>query len=77
MPRVQDFDVLGWWKLNNTKFPTLSKMAADILAIPISSVRPDAVFNTESGKIDGCQSSLRPVTLEALICARDWLRSES
>ncbi|XP_012073147.2 zinc finger BED domain-containing protein DAYSLEEPER [Jatropha curcas] len=74
LPRVHDFDVLGWWKLNKLKYPTLSKMAADILSIPISTVAPDSVFDTGSKKIDSYQSSLRPVILEALICAKDWLQ---
>ncbi|WCJ39159.1 Zinc finger BED domain-containing protein RICESLEEPER 1 [Euphorbia peplus] len=74
LTRVQDFDVLGWWKLNKLKYPTLSKMAADILSIPVSTVAPESVFDVRSKKIDSYQSSLRPVTLEALICAKDWLR---
>ncbi|XP_058004818.1 zinc finger BED domain-containing protein DAYSLEEPER isoform X2 [Hevea brasiliensis] len=74
LPRVQEFDVLGWWKLNKLKYPTLSKMAADILSIPISTVPSDSVFDTGSKRIDSYRSSLRPVTLEALICAKDWLQ---
>ena len=31
-----EFDLLEWWKLNAARFPVLSKMARDILAIPIS-----------------------------------------
>ncbi|WCJ39161.1 Zinc finger BED domain-containing protein RICESLEEPER 2 [Euphorbia peplus] len=72
--RVQDFDVVGWWKLNKLKYPTLSKMAADILSIPVSTVVPESVFDVRSKKIDSYQSSLQPVTLEALIYAKDWLR---
>ncbi|XP_021639696.2 zinc finger BED domain-containing protein DAYSLEEPER [Hevea brasiliensis] len=74
LPRVHEFDVLGWWKLNKLKYPTLSKMAADILSVPISTVAPDSVFDTGSKKIDSYRSSLRPVTLEALVCAKDWLQ---
>ncbi|XVF24759.1 hypothetical protein REPUB_Repub13aG0154900 [Reevesia pubescens] len=74
LPRVQDFDILGWWKLNNTKYPTLSRMASDILSIPFCTVGPDSVFDTERKKMDNYRSSLRPVTLEALICAKDWLQ---
>ncbi|TYI22995.1 hypothetical protein ES332_A06G135800v1 [Gossypium tomentosum] len=74
LPRVQDFDILGWWKLNRTKYPTLSRMASDILSMPFSTVGPDSVFDTERKKMDNYLSSLRPVTLEALICAKDWLQ---
>ncbi|KAJ6394753.1 hypothetical protein OIU77_023868 [Salix suchowensis] len=52
LPRVHEFDVVGWWKLNRLKYPTLSKMAADILSIPVSTVAPDSVFDTENKKID-------------------------
>ncbi|KAJ8768087.1 hypothetical protein K2173_021027 [Erythroxylum novogranatense] len=74
LPRVQDFDVLGWWKLNKLKYPTLSKMARDILTIPVSTVGPDAVFDTMAKELDSYRSSLRPETLEALVCAKDWLQ---
>ncbi|KAH7547420.1 hypothetical protein FEM48_Zijuj01G0308000 [Ziziphus jujuba var. spinosa] len=74
LPRVQEFDVLGWWKLNRMKYPTLSRMASDILSIPVSTVAPDSVFDTEIKMIDSYRGSLRPVTLEALICAKDWLQ---
>ncbi|TXG69396.1 hypothetical protein EZV62_004331 [Acer yangbiense] len=74
VPRTQEFDILDWWKLNQLKYPTLSRMASDILSIPLSTVTPDSVFDTTSKKIDSYRSSLRPVTLEALICAKDWLQ---
>jgi hypothetical protein len=32
------FDALEWWKSNQFKYRILSKMAQDILAIPISTV---------------------------------------
>ncbi|XAR50532.1 hypothetical protein NMG60_11004882 [Bertholletia excelsa] len=74
LPRVQEFDVLGWWKLNSLKYPTLSKMASDILAIPVSTVAPDSIFDTASKKMDIYRTSLRPMTLEALLCTKDWLQ---
>ncbi|KAJ1275864.1 hypothetical protein BS78_05G168500 [Paspalum vaginatum] len=54
-PRVpkkadESVNVLAWWKKNADAYPTLSLMARDFLAIPVS---------TE--------------TLEALVCAKDWL----
>jgi hypothetical protein len=77
LPRVHEFDVVGWWKLNRLKYPTLSKMAADILSIPVSTVAPDSVFDTENRKIDSYRGSLLPITLEALVCAKDWLQHGS
>ncbi|GJS13227.1 zinc finger BED domain-containing protein DAYSLEEPER-like protein [Tanacetum coccineum] len=36
LPRSHEFDVMRWWKLNEPKYPTLSKMARDILTLPVS-----------------------------------------
>lgn len=77
IPRSQDFEVLGWWSLNRTKYPTLSKMAADVLSLPFCTVSPDSVFDTEVKKMDNYRSSLRHVTLEALFCAKDWFKHSS
>ncbi|CAL0313379.1 unnamed protein product [Lupinus luteus] len=74
LPRVPDFDVLGWWKLNKIKYPTLSKMARDILSVPVSTVQPDSVFYTKNKEMDHYRSSLRPETVEALVCAKDWMQ---
>ncbi|XP_074363944.1 zinc finger BED domain-containing protein DAYSLEEPER-like [Apium graveolens] len=77
LPRVPKFDVLGWWKLNKNKYPTLSKMARDMLSVPVCSVGPDLVFHTESKMMDPYRCSLRPETVEALVCAKAWLQSDS
>ncbi|XP_019455401.1 PREDICTED: zinc finger BED domain-containing protein RICESLEEPER 3-like isoform X11 [Lupinus angustifolius] len=74
LPRVPNFDVLGWWKLNKVKYPTLSKMARDILSIPVSAVQSDSVFYTNNKEMDHYRSSLRPETVEALVCAKDWMQ---
>ncbi|XP_047092284.1 zinc finger BED domain-containing protein RICESLEEPER 2-like [Lolium rigidum] len=77
-PRIQDFEIVDWWKLNTLKFPTLSKMARDILAIPMSMVSSGgSIFSaatTGSRMLDDYRSSLRPEIVEALFCAKDWLQ---
>jgi hypothetical protein len=76
-PRIQEFDILDWWKLNTVKFPTLSKMARDILAIPMSMVSSgSSIFSAGTGSrmLDDYRSSLRPEIVEALVCAKDWLQ---
>ncbi|KAL2228931.1 zinc finger BED domain-containing protein DAYSLEEPER [Sesamum indicum] len=77
LPRVHEFDVIGWWKLNRIKYPTLSKMARDILSIPVCTVPATSVFDTVRKEMDSYRCSLRPETVEALICAKDWLQSEN
>nr|XP_043621931.1 zinc finger BED domain-containing protein DAYSLEEPER-like [Erigeron canadensis]XP_043621932.1 zinc finger BED domain-containing protein DAYSLEEPER-like [Erigeron canadensis] len=73
LPRVHEFDVVGWWKLNKVKYPTLSKMARDILTVPVSTVVPEMVFETGRKEMDRYRCSLRPETVEAIVCAKDWL----
>jgi len=73
VPRLPNFDVLTWWKLNKVKDPTLSKMARDILSIPFSSVPADSIFDGKSKEMDPYRSSLRPEVVEALVCAKDWM----
>ncbi|KAD1566675.1 hypothetical protein E3N88_42624 [Mikania micrantha] len=72
--REDTFDVLGWWKLNSMKFPTLSQIAKHVLAMPISTVASESAFSTGGRIIDKYRSSLTPKTAEALICVQDWLR---
>jgi hypothetical protein len=69
-----DFDILSWWKCNSARFPVLSKLTRDILAIPISTVASESAFSTSGRILDDFRSSLTPMTLQALICAQDWLR---
>ncbi|KAJ0442740.1 putative HAT dimerization domain, ribonuclease H-like superfamily, hAT-like transposase, RNase-H [Helianthus annuus] len=68
------FDVLLWWKNNSERFPVLSKMAKDVLAIPISAVALESAFNISGCLLDDFQSSLSPSMAEALVCTQDWLR---
>ncbi|XP_017613423.1 zinc finger BED domain-containing protein RICESLEEPER 3-like [Gossypium arboreum] len=53
---VEDFDIL-WWKVNNPRFPTLSKMAKDVLAIPVSTVASESAFSTKGRVLDQYRSS--------------------
>ncbi|XP_013709787.1 zinc finger BED domain-containing protein DAYSLEEPER-like [Brassica napus] len=71
----EDFDVLSWWRVNSTNYPILSKIAADILPIPCSTVSPDSVFDTEVKEMDSYRTSLSSGTLEALLCTKDWLKN--
>jgi hypothetical protein len=69
------FDILNWWKVNSTKFPILSKVARDVLAIPVITVASKSAFNIGGRVLDPFRSSLAPKTIEALVCTQHWLRS--
>lgn len=77
VPRSPEFDILKWWKLNGLKYPILSRMARDVLAIPVSMVgSSSSVFaaGSETRMIGDYQQSLRPEIVEAHFCAKDWLQ---
>ncbi|XP_074315006.1 uncharacterized protein LOC141651183 [Silene latifolia] len=68
------FDILSWWKLQSPRFPVLSRLARDILAMPISIVASESAFSAGGRTLDQFRSSLTPKMVQALICAQDWFR---
>ncbi|KAJ3696442.1 hypothetical protein LUZ61_000147 [Rhynchospora tenuis] len=70
-----DFDILAWWKLKAPRYPLLSKLVKDILAVPISTVASESAFSTSGRVISQWRSSLSDDTIEALLCVQDWLRA--
>ena len=73
MPRTLEFDILAWWKSNGPKFPTLQRIARDILTILVSTVASKLAFNTSGRLLSPHRSKLHAKTVEALICAQNWL----
>ncbi|GJT67243.1 zinc finger BED domain-containing protein RICESLEEPER 2-like protein [Tanacetum coccineum] len=64
------FDILNWWKVNSPRFPVLSLLARDVLAIPISTVASESVFSTSGRVLDAFRS---PVVEMALKLSHDDL----
>ncbi|CAH9076336.1 unnamed protein product [Cuscuta epithymum] len=70
------FCALEWWKNNSMKYKVLSKMAADIRAIPITTVASEATFSAGGRVIDEYRSRLNEESVSALLCGGDWLRKK-
>jgi hypothetical protein len=71
-----NFDILNWWKVNSTKFSVIAQIAQDVLAIPITTVASESTFSTRGRVLNHFRSSLAPITIEALICSHNWLKSK-
>ncbi|KZV27152.1 hypothetical protein F511_21659 [Dorcoceras hygrometricum] len=72
----QYFNLLEWWKGNETRYPIISMIAKDIFAIPSSTVASEAAFSLGKRVVDPFRSCLSPKMVEALVCTSDWLRAE-
>ncbi|KAK9740904.1 hypothetical protein RND81_03G069700 [Saponaria officinalis] len=56
-------------------YKILSKMARDVLSVPITMVASEATFSVGGRVIDPYRASLAPETVEVLLCAGDWCRA--
>ncbi|KAK6266253.1 hypothetical protein QUC31_017090 [Theobroma cacao] len=65
------FDVLDWWRVNSERFPTLGRMAHDLLAMPVLVVPPCSDFSAVI--TNPAHNGLNPETMEALVCSHNWL----
>ena len=62
------FNLLVWWKTNQSKYPILSIMACEILSVPISTVASEASFSAGGRVVSDKRCGLSPKTIEHL-CA--------
>jgi len=76
LKRNEDFDILAWWKSNGLKYPTLQRIASDILVISIIIIASESTFSTSGRLLSPHCSWLHPMTIEALMCAHNWLWNE-
>ncbi|XP_042973012.1 zinc finger BED domain-containing protein RICESLEEPER 2-like [Carya illinoinensis] len=63
--------------VNSIRYCALSRVAQDVLAVPISIIASESAFNTASRVFDPFRSNLSPLMVEARICTQNWLHSSS
>ena len=76
LPYVEKFNVLDWWKVAGTRYPTLRKVARDIFSIPVTTVASESTFSTSGRIINEHRSRLTSHMLEVLMCSQDWLKNK-
>lgn len=75
-PRNADFNILEWWCVHTPRYPILSMMARSILGVPMSKMSLESAFHIGDRVLDHHWSSHGPDTLQALMCAKDWMHNE-
>lgn len=65
-------DVLEWWKVNSTRYPRLSIMARDFLAVQATSVMPEEVFCSKGYEIDKQRLCMPHDSTQATLCIKSW-----
>ncbi|PHT56684.1 Elongator complex protein 5 [Capsicum baccatum] len=69
-------NTLEWWRSNGTQYPMLSRLARDILNVPMSTVASENPFSQGRQQLGDNRHSLGSNTMNVLICLRDWIRAE-
>ncbi|KAJ3539803.1 hypothetical protein NMY22_g4563 [Coprinellus aureogranulatus] len=70
------FDPLRWWKENGHRYPVLSRMARDYLAIPATSVSVERTFSKSRRICTELRASLNPTTVTQSLLTKIWINSK-
>ncbi|KAK8938650.1 hypothetical protein KSP39_PZI010880 [Platanthera zijinensis] len=65
-------DVLEWWKMNGSRYPRLSAMARDYLAVQGASVDPEELFSSNGDELRRQQFCLSYGNMRAIMCINSW-----
>lgn len=68
-------DVLDWWKVNSSRYPRLSLMARDFLAVQSTALLPEHIFCTMGEEVDRQRSSIPQYDTQALLCVKSWMQN--
>lgn len=68
---------LDWWlqEANRAPYPSLSRMAIDILSIPPMSAEPERIFSGARRTITWSRHKLGVRNIERMECLKSWIRT--
>ena len=64
------YDVLSWWKSNETTYPLLAKVARSLLAVPASSAKSESNFSDAGNTITDKRNALGPERVDDMLFVR-------
>lgn len=68
-----EVDPIDWWRMYESRFPNLSCMARDYLAIPATSVPSERCFSIASGLLTKQRGRIAEGMANAIMCCKYWL----
>ncbi|KAF3661878.1 putative glucan endo-1,3-beta-glucosidase A-like [Capsicum annuum] len=74
--RRRRINTLDWWRSNETQYSVLSRLARDILNVPMSTVASESTFSQGRQQLGDNRHSLRSNAMNVLVCLIDWIRAE-
>lgn len=75
-PRVtRNTDILEWWQKHDSIYPSLARMARDVLSTLASSVPIERFFSTGSLTMTAKRTRLGDESLKSLMCINSWFKS--
>lgn len=63
----RETDPLQWWKLNEFRFKTLSKVAKSILCVPATSTASERLFSIAGLTVTNLRSCLKPDNVDTFV----------
>jgi hypothetical protein len=73
MPLEDRIDPLTWWKLQQSEYPSLSRVARDYLSIQATSVASEQAFSIAGKTISEVRNRLEGETARAILCLKSWI----
>ncbi|KAK3160135.1 hypothetical protein QOZ80_1BG0055620 [Eleusine coracana subsp. coracana] len=68
-------DALEWWRGHSSRYPRLSLMARDFLAIQGTSLDPEELFTSKGDNVQKQQYCLPLSSMQATMCIKSWMQS--
>ncbi|KAL1202644.1 Zinc finger BED domain-containing protein DAYSLEEPER [Cardamine amara subsp. amara] len=70
----KDFNALEWWREEGQKYPILSRVARDILSIPISRATSFDAYVADKRECPEFVVSMKAKLVNAMMCSKSWSR---
>ncbi|KAF6820625.1 transposase-like protein [Colletotrichum plurivorum] len=73
-PPEETSEPVRWWLNHSDTFPTLSRLAIDVLAVPAMAADCERAFSTAKLTLTSQRMNMKPETIESLQLSKNWLK---